>query len=56
MKNDLRRIDQLTTEALRSDIAHFDTLARGFMRERPLTALVAALGIGYAVGRVVARR
>jgi hypothetical protein len=56
MKTDLRRIDQLTTDALRSDLARVDALARGFLRERPLLAVAAALGAGYAVGRAVARR
>jgi hypothetical protein len=56
MKNELRRIDQLTSDALRADLARVDSVARGFLRERPLVALAAALGFGYAVGRIVARR
>jgi hypothetical protein len=57
MKNEMRRIsDQVSTENLRNDLSHFDNLARGFMRDRPLAAIATALGIGYAVGRIVARR
>jgi hypothetical protein len=56
MKNALGRIENMTSDALRDDLAHFDTVARGFMQERPLVAVAAALGIGYVLGRVVARR
>jgi ElaB/YqjD/DUF883 family membrane-anchored ribosome-binding protein len=56
MKTHVRRLDEMTTDALRADVTQVDARARALLRERPLLAVAAALGIGYALGRVVARR
>jgi ElaB/YqjD/DUF883 family membrane-anchored ribosome-binding protein len=56
MNADIGRIDDMTTEALRADVARLDARARELLAERPLLAVALALGAGYLLGRIVARR
>lgn len=39
----------------REDIERLDRRVRGFVSERPVTAVLIALATGYVVGRVLAR-
>jgi ElaB/YqjD/DUF883 family membrane-anchored ribosome-binding protein len=40
----------------RATLADWNTRAQTFIRERPGTALIGALAIGYVVGKIVSRR
>lgn len=42
-------------EALRNDLAYTDRRLRALVRERPVLALVAAVGTGFLVGRLLRR-
>ncbi len=44
-----------TWQQTQTQLQDLDRQARNFARERPLTALAAALLAGYVVGRLVAR-
>ena len=41
--------------AVRSSVADLEQQARTFIRQRPVTAVLAAVGVGYLVARLVAR-
>ena len=46
---------QSDTTALRSGVADLEQQARAFIRQRPVVAVLAAVGAGYLVARLVAR-
>ena len=46
---------QADIEALRSKVTDLEEQARTLIRERPVVAVLAAVGIGYLVARLVSR-
>lgn len=46
---------QLDIAALRSSVTDLEQQARAFIRQRPVVAVLAAIGAGYLVARLVAR-
>lgn len=46
---------QLDIAALRGSVTDLEQQARAFIRQRPVVAVLAAIGAGYLVARLVAR-
>ncbi len=46
---------QLDIAALRSSVTDLEQQARAFIRQRPVVAVLAAVGAGYLVARLVSR-
>ena len=46
---------QVDITALRSGVTDLEQQARAFIRERPVVAVLAAVGAGYLVARLVSR-
>jgi len=42
-------------ETARHTVGQFDDVTRQFVRERPVVALLAAIGLGYVVARLASR-
>jgi hypothetical protein len=47
--------EQLNLTALRSSVTDLEQQARAFIRQRPVVAVLAAVGAGYLVARLVSR-
>ncbi|HYB99913.1 MAG TPA: hypothetical protein VEC57_12350 [Candidatus Limnocylindrales bacterium] len=47
---------QTDLEAVRSTATDFEQQLQTFVRERPVAAVLAALGLGFVVARIFARR
>ncbi|GEM_PF-1604078 len=42
-------------EEAKEQLQHFNTRAQSFIRENPGTTLLAALGVGYLIGKLASR-
>ena len=45
--------EQLRSPALRSSVTELEQQARDFIRQRPMVAVLAAVGAGYLVARLI---
>lgn len=43
-------------QELQERASHYDRQARAFFREHPVTSVLAAVGIGYIIGRILPGR